>query len=578
MKKVRFILCCLLLCFAFPAVQCGYGDAQLSYSKGDTIQDFVFTTSDGESHSLYELLEEKDAVMINIWASWCSPCRMEFPYMQEAYEAYKDKIEIVALSSETTDTPDKLATFAAENNLTFKIGQDSVGFLRALGVGGIPTTLMIDRFGTICYIHTGAQTDAASFERLFDVFVGDAYTESILLDAIPSTKPDVTPSDEAVLTAALGASAQNPAHAYTWPMIAAEKDGRSVGASSNTHLASTRSEISAIVDAKAGEAIVVTFKTSTEEAFDLMSIAVNGKTVKSFGGEHDWMTYAIPVEEDGTYTVKVTYAKDSVEDAGEDTVWIDSITVAPAETALAANPVYPVGDDTRLFVDDPAACEVSITDPQGLLHASFGNASYYVVNAETAAIHAQLAAEADPEKALFYAYYNGKGTSRSLMSTMSETGYDYETNVDDMNDTGYLFSYAILSLDTTGSKREVLILFKDEANLNAFVNGNSLGSWTYVNDLASVAQEETASSLVSYQFKCVDQYGNPVSGVMLQICDAESCQVLVSDANGLCTLEAAPYAWEVHILRAPSGYSADSSEVLHAPMEGGELTLTLTAE
>lgn len=579
MKKLRGLLAVLLAVLFLVSIEPAKASSTLlNYTKGDKIQDFTFTTYDGESYSLYDILAEKDAILLNIWATWCGPCRNEFPFMQEAYAEYQDKIEVIALSCETTDTPEKLADFAKQYGLTFKIGQDPVDFLRALGMTSIPTTLMIDRFGTICFIEAGAQTSSDSFKRLFDFFLGDDYTESILLDAIPSVKPNVAASDETALADALGSAAKNPTNAYTWPMIVTEKDGRAVVASTNARNASTRSEVTANVTAKAGDAIVVTFKTSTEPIYDLMTISVNGKTVKSFGGEHDWMTYAIPVETDGDHLVKVSYIKDVISDAGEDTVWIDSIAVAEdAAAALAANPAYPVAEKNDIVVTTPGAREVAIEDPNGLLAANFGDARYYVINGDTASVKASLAESADPEKA--FLYFSFDQTQLGMLQAMSEDGYIGVTGVDSMHTTNYLCSYAVLYLDATGNERVTSILFRDEENLNSFVSRNALGEWQYVEETTDepTAKAAPLNSISAYTLKCVDQNNNPVAGVMMQVCDDETCQVLMTDENGVCTFTAAPYAWEIHILRAPDGFTADSTDVVYAPVAGGEMVFTLTA-
>ena len=88
------------------------------YQLGDKMDDFTVTTYDGRSLTLSEVLKEKDAVLINFWATWCGPCRQEFPFMEEAYQQYTDKVEIIALSVEPTDTNDVLAAFAAEQGVT----------------------------------------------------------------------------------------------------------------------------------------------------------------------------------------------------------------------------------------------------------------------------------------------------------------------------------------------------------------------------------------------------------------------------------------------------------------------------
>lgn len=557
-------------------------DAPFAYKKGDRIEDFIFTTFEGESHSLYEILAEKDAVLLNIWASWCGPCKSEFPYMQEAYLEYQDRVEIIALSCETTDTHEKLADFAARYGLTFEIGQDTVNFLSALGMGSIPTSVMIDRYGTICYIEAGAQTDVDSFRRLFEVFLGNDYAESILLDGIPAEKPNVKPSSETELTEALGSTARNADSQFIWPMTVTKIDGRTVVKSTNTNQASTRAEVIASVTARGGEAIVVTFKTSTEAIYDMLSISINGKTVKSFGGEHGWTTYAIPVEANGEYTVKIAYTKDSVVDCNEDAVWIDSISVvSDAANAIAANPSYPVADSTTLHVTNPSAREVTISDPGGILTASFGAAQYYIINSDTATMKALLSVEKDPETAFFYFSY-GNRSQIGLTQTKTETGYEAKTTVDSAETTKTLCTYAVLYLDATGKDRITALLFKDEDNLNAFVQNNGLGQWEYIQNEPDATAEQTivteSNSTVKYTFKCVDQDGNPVKNVMIQVCDEVTCQVLITDENGICTFGGKPYAWEIHILRAPAGYRPAASEENRTPIGGGEIVFTFIAE
>lgn len=576
MRNVRMLLSSLLMLTLLLA--CAYAqETPLTYSRGDKIQDFTFTTYDGQEYAFNDLLADKDAIMINIWASWCGPCKHEFPFMQESYEEYKNRIEVIALSGASTDTPDKLADFAAEYGLTFKVGMDPVGFLDALGMSSFPTTLMVDRFGTICYVEAGAQTSTDSFKRLFEVFVGDDYTESILLDAIPSGKPDVAPSEATALANALGSNAKNPTNAYVWPMVVAEKDGRTVVASTNVGKDSTRAEITAYVEAKAGDAIVVTFKTSTEALYDLLTISVNGKTVKSFGGEHDWMSYAIPVNADGIHSVKVSYIKDRISDAGADTVWIDSIGIAEnTAAALAANPVYPVAEKNDVFVTDQEAREITIEDPIGLLKASFGNARYYIVNRDKATVQATLSETSDPEQALFYCSY-GKSQVHAIQAMTSE-GYEVVTGVDSLSTTRYLCSSVVLYLDINGSNRVTAVLFRDEENLNKFIQLNALGNWTYIDSAETITYSTDDDNQQSnYILRCVDQDGKPVVGVMLQVCDEGTCQVLITDTSGVCQFTAAPYPWEVHILSTPAGYTADSTEVVLAPVEGGELVFTLTA-
>ena len=81
---------------------------------------------------------------------------------------------------------------------------------------------------------------------------------------------------------------------------------------------------------------------------------------------------------------------------------------------------------------------------------------------------------------------------------------------------------------------------------------------------------------VTYTVTYVDQHGDPVPGVMCQVCDAATCQVFVSDASGVCQFQLPAKAYEIHTLKVPAGYEGDTTTITEAPMGGGELSFTLT--
>lgn len=585
MKQIKSMLALLLALLMLGSCAAVAEDAPIAYELGGQIGDFTVTTFDGQIVTLSEVLKEKDMVLINIWATWCGPCRNEFPFMEEAYKQYADEVEIIALSCEPDDTNETLAAFVAEMDMTFKVARDTVGMADKFQVTSIPTSIVVDRNGTICFWESGSLPDVGSFTRLFDVFVADDYAESQIITEIPPMKPNVAPTAEADLAAALEvAAAVNPADELTWPMAIVEKDGRTAIASTNATWGSTTAAVEVPVTAKAGDAIVVTFKTSTEAGCDLLNIALNGETVKVFGGEHDWMTWAIAVGNDGEYTVGLSYVKDMMTESGEDTVWVDTVAVVSgddAAAALAANPAYPVGDANTLIITNADAKEIVISDEYGILAAAFGPATYYIVNDDVATFAATVTADVDPEGAFFYSYYDGSTTP--LTATVTETGYAASTGVDSMQTTGYTYAYMMLSLDPATNEVVMCVFLKDESNVNAFVTNNGLGTWKYADGTlpASATLPTDAVEVITsadYVVKYVDQNGNPVAGVMLQVCDAETCQVFTSDENGVCAFTLAPYAWELHTLKVPAGYEGDTETITLAPVEGGEMTFTLTKQ
>lgn len=156
---------------------------------GETMPDFSVTTIQGETFSLSDSLKEKKAVMVNFWATWCYPCELEMPYMQEAYEKYKDKVDVIALSIEPSDTDDVLKEYAKEHGLDFAIANDTeTGLSQIYAEDAIPATLLIDRFGIIVHYSVGSEPSAEAFTTLFDSVIGDDYTSSALKDATYTVK------------------------------------------------------------------------------------------------------------------------------------------------------------------------------------------------------------------------------------------------------------------------------------------------------------------------------------------------------------------------------------------------------
>jgi len=170
------------------------------YSLGDKMDDFTITTADGKELSLYSILEEKKMVLINFWASWCGPCAAEFPYMQASYELYKDKVEVLALDIESTDTDEYIIEYGTQLGLTFPLASERAGLAERFGITAYPCSVAVDRFGTICLISTGAETNDVSFSSLFALLSSDEYTESHLFNEFPGMLPTVNPLPEAELT------------------------------------------------------------------------------------------------------------------------------------------------------------------------------------------------------------------------------------------------------------------------------------------------------------------------------------------------------------------------------------------
>lgn len=137
-----------------------------SLSVGDRMYDFTVTDSDGNTHTLSQMLQEKEIVVLNFWYINCPFCVKEFPAMSEAYEAYKDRVGMVALNP--YDTVANIGRFRADHtSLTFPMAPCPSGWVQTFALRGFPTTIIIDREGMIRQMHTGALLKVSDWESLF---------------------------------------------------------------------------------------------------------------------------------------------------------------------------------------------------------------------------------------------------------------------------------------------------------------------------------------------------------------------------------------------------------------------------
>ena len=133
--------------------------------------DFTLTeVTTGEEVSLSEF--KGQPVLINFWATWCGPCRLEMPHLQEAYEEYRDEgFTVIAVDAKIDDGRDAVLAFVDELSLTFPVVKDATGEVetKKYNVVGYPTSVFIDRDGVIQYVHRGPMTKDFIAEKLKDI-------------------------------------------------------------------------------------------------------------------------------------------------------------------------------------------------------------------------------------------------------------------------------------------------------------------------------------------------------------------------------------------------------------------------
>ena len=124
----------------------------VSLKIGDKVPDFKGKTPEGAEVSLYEYLKGKKVVLVDLWAAWCGPCRMENPNLVKTYEEFhKDGFDIIGYSLDRKSedwvaaiAKDKLTWMQVSNLLYW---DDPI--VGAYGIQGIPASFLVDEHGTI---------------------------------------------------------------------------------------------------------------------------------------------------------------------------------------------------------------------------------------------------------------------------------------------------------------------------------------------------------------------------------------------------------------------------------------------
>lgn len=138
------------------------GGAIPSPREGFLAPDFTLETLQGETVTLSDLRGK--AVVVNLWASWCPPCRAEMPALQAAYEADRDRgLEILAVDMTYQDTEQDALRFIQEFGLTFPIALDRDGTVaRQYLLRALPSTFFVGPDGVITKVVIGGPMSEAT--------------------------------------------------------------------------------------------------------------------------------------------------------------------------------------------------------------------------------------------------------------------------------------------------------------------------------------------------------------------------------------------------------------------------------
>ena len=139
---------------AIVALGCG-GDPVPRVEVGYAAPRYAAMTLAGDSATTASL--EGKVVLLNIWATWCAPCREEIPYLQALYEQHRQNgLEIIGVSVDARGQDDAIRGFVKDFGMTYPVWRDPDERVQSTFLAlGVPASYLIDRGGVLRWRRLG---------------------------------------------------------------------------------------------------------------------------------------------------------------------------------------------------------------------------------------------------------------------------------------------------------------------------------------------------------------------------------------------------------------------------------------
>jgi len=140
-----------------PVPESSFAEAGVAPREGSLAPEFALSTADGDEVHLGDFRGQ--VVLLNFWATWCAPCRLEMPAIELRYQSHRHH-GFAVLAVNDNEPLDNVLAFQNEMGITFPLLLDPGEHVHALyAIRGWPTSFFVNREGVIEVQHIGVMTE-----------------------------------------------------------------------------------------------------------------------------------------------------------------------------------------------------------------------------------------------------------------------------------------------------------------------------------------------------------------------------------------------------------------------------------